>query len=668
MSQLLNARYQILQLLSANAVCESYLTAEVTDPNSLYYIVKKLFIRSQGEQVLNHARILLESEIETLQELAQIQEQIQELFTYWEENNDFYVVQEYVPGNPLSLEIGKGKIFQEKAVISILSEILKILEFIHHHGVIHQNLKPTNIIQSHPDGKLVLVDFGGIRKAIHNIGWSEYIPIEQLHGKTRFNSDIYALGIIAIAALTGKSAREIAGINSPKHFLTGEIIWQHYNRKVSANFARIINKMVRLDYRHRYQLASEVLKDIQSRKDKYFWDFQPLEKINIVLLSGIISFILVGIVSWFLVAPRDIEQAKIIYEQGADKYQQENYQGAIENFTQAIKLNPDYAQAYNQRGDAFYRLGNYEKAQSDSSEAIRLNSKDTNAYYDRGFTLYTLSNYNGAIADFSQAIAIDSRNADAYYARGLARSQIKEKQGAIEDFNQAIAINSDYAAAYLERAKIFRRQGKKLEAITDFNEAIALNSDNPEYYYERGLANFQLNQRQSAKKDFSKTIELDSKHIKAYLIRGNIYSESGDTQKAYADYNQAFLLNDKFPDTYIHWGNFRLRNNDIQGAIKDFQKAIQLDPKKPSAYNYRGNAYLAKGLYKDAVNDYTKAIKLNPNYALAYYNRGLVRTDLGKIADAIEDFEKAAQFFQDKGEETSYNDAIAKLKSLRPQP
>jgi tetratricopeptide (TPR) repeat protein/tRNA A-37 threonylcarbamoyl transferase component Bud32 len=661
---------------SADAVCESYLAADVTDSNSLYYIVKKLFLRSQDEQVLNHARILLESEIETLQELAQTQEQIQELFTYWEENRDFYVVQEYIPGNPLSLEIGKGKIIQEKTVISLVSEILKILEFIHHHGVIHQNLKLTNIIQSHPDGQLVLVDFGGIRKAIHNIGRSEYMPIEQLHGKTRFNSDIYALGIIAIAALTGQSAKEIAGINSPKHFLTGEIIWQHYNRKVSGNLAKIINRMVRLDYRHRYQSASEVLKDIQSSQNKsFFWIFQRPEKVHIILLAGIISFILVGIFSWFLVAPRNVDHAKIIYEQGADKYQKQNYQGAIESFTQAIKINPDYAQAYNERGDAFYRLGNYEKSQSDSSEAIRLNPQDANAYYDRGFTLYTLNNYNGAIADFSQAITINSKNADAYYARGLARSQIKEKQNAIEDFNQAIAINSDYAAAYLERAKIFRKQGKKLEAIKDFDEAIALKPENPEYYYERGLANFQLNQRQSAKKDFSKTIELDSKHIKAYLMRGDIYTESGDTQKAYTDYNQAFLLDDKFPETYIHWGKFRLRNNDIEGAIKDFQKAIQLEPKEPSAYNSRGNAYLAKGLYKDAVNDYTKAIELESNYALAYYNRGLVRIDLGKIADAIEDFEKAAQFFQDKGEEASYNDAMvqstrlmtnAKLKSLRP--
>ncbi|NJR15496.1 MAG: protein kinase [Calothrix sp. CSU_2_0] len=279
MSQLLNARYQILQLLSANAVCESYLAAKVTDSNSLYYVVKKLVCRSQNEQGLNHARILLGSEVETLQQLAQRQEQIQELFTYWEENHDFYVVQEYIPGNPLSLEIGKGKILQEEAVISIVSEILKILAFVHHHGVIHQNLKPTNIIQSHPDGKLVLVDFGSIRKAIHNIGRSEYMPIEQLHGKTQFNSDIYALGIIAIAALTGKSAQDISGRNSPKHLLTGEIIWQHHNQKVSSKLARIINKMVRLDYRHRYQSASEVLKDIQSRQDKhFFWDFSFKKK------------------------------------------------------------------------------------------------------------------------------------------------------------------------------------------------------------------------------------------------------------------------------------------------------------------------------------------------------------------------------------------------------
>lgn len=665
MSQLLDARYQIIRVFSADAVCESYLTADISASSPLYYIVRKFFFHSQDEQTLNRTRKLFESEVACLQSLAKGHGRVQNLIAYWEEEKGLYLVQEYIDGYSLGVEI-EQQVLKEEEVINLLSSILKTLAIVHNQGVIHRNIKPTNIIRRRSDGELILIDFGSIKEVFnHRNGDSEYMPMEQFHGNPQFNSDIYALGVTAIAALTGRAAGEIAGINAPRNFLTGEIFWRHHNLKVSQKLAKIINKMVRLDYRHRYQSVIDILADIRPLQDKYFrLKHQRQSRINFVLLAGCGSFIIAGVISWFLSAPQEISQAQLFYQQGINQYQIGNYKAAINYFNRAIKINSNYALAYNRRGDAFYRLGDYDKSQADSSEAIRLNSKDANSYYDRGFSLYSLGNYNGAIADYNQAIELDANNADIYYARGLARSKIKEKQAAIEDLNQAIALNPDYGAAYIERGKILRKQGKKLEALKDFDEAIALQPENPDFYYERGLANYLINQKQAAKKDFTKTIELNPKHIKAYLNRGDIYIELRDPEKAYADLTQAILLDDKFIDTYIHWGKYRLRNSDVEGALKDFNKVIQLEPDNASAYNYRGNANLEKGSYKEAISDYSKAIELNPDYALAYYNRGLVRTDLGRVPEAIEDFEKAAQFFQDKGEENSYNDAIAKLKAL----
>jgi tetratricopeptide (TPR) repeat protein len=668
MSQLLDARYQIVQLLGTNSVEESYLAEDTNNLDAEYCVIKKLKFINPSEQTISNARQLFISEADKLRQVAQSPSQIQKLIAYFEADKEFYLVQEYVVGNSLAEEIFIGKPIHQNRVIHILLDVLETLIFAHSRGITHGNIKLTNIIRRNLDSKLVLTDFHGAKQVIvRNFKTPEYVPMEQLHGHCQLNSDIYALGIIAIAALTGLPVHQIAGTDSPKNSLTGEIVWRKYSKQVSPKLVQIINKMVRLNYRHRYQTAFSLLSDLRKLKNpQYQYQAENLQKIKFIIAAGLASSLVAGIFAWMQVYPGDIDHAKIFYEQGLINYQQTKYKDAIQKFSKAIQVNPNFAQAYNQRGNAYYRLHNYEKSQADSSEAIRLNPRDVNAYYDRGFSLYTLGNYNGAIADYNQAIQLNPNSANFYYARGLARSKIKEKQAAIEDLNKALAINPQYAEAYLERGTIYRRQGLKLQAVKDLDRAVELQPENPEFYYQRGLANYKLNQKFAARKDFTKVLELSPNHIQAYLSRADVYSDLTDPQKAYADLNQALLLDPKYADTYIHWGNFRMKQNDQNGAIDEFNKALALEPKNPSAYNFRGNAFLEKGDHKNAINDYSQAIEIKPDYALAYYNRGLVRTDLGKVPAAIEDLEKAAQFFQDRGEENSYNDAMEKLKAIQP--
>ncbi|GJD23079.1 TPR repeat-containing serine/threonin protein kinase [Rivularia sp. IAM M-261] len=666
MSQLLGLHYQIIQVLSQDQVGENYIVADIEEKISTYYIFKKIFIHNSSEQELNSAMSSLNREIQTLQKIGHQHETIQQIFTYWIESKEVCLLKEFIQGNSLSHIIEQQTHSTEEEIVNIFLSLLKILVYIHGQGIIHRNIKPSNIIQRELDGEYVLIDFGSDEAAInYNLGISEYMPMEQYHGSTQFNSDIYALGVIAISMLTNLPASEITGINSPRNFITGEIRWRHRSRKVSRRLAHVINKMVKLDYRCRYQSALDALIDIRPLQDKYFSIKEERKaQIHLILLVGAASFIIVGILSLIIIQPKNITQAEEFYQQGINKYEAQNYQAAITSFSEAIDINANYAAAYNRRGDSYYRLGDYNKSVVDSSAAIRLNPKDANSYYDRGFSLYSLGDYIGAITDYNQAIKLDAKNSEFYYARGLARNKIKDRQRAFEDMNKAIALNPELVVAYVERAKMFRKQGNKLDAGKNFDQAVALQPENAELYYERGLNYYELNQKQAAKKDFTKAIEIDAKYIKAYLARGDVYSDLADPEKAYNDYSQALSLNDKYPDTYIHWGNFRLKNNDVTGAFADFNKAIALESDNASAYNYRGNANLERGFWQNAIKDYTKAISINSEYALAYYNRGLVFTDLGKVAKAISDFNKAAQLFKDKGEKDSYNDAKARLKEL----
>lgn len=590
---------------------------------------------------------------------------------FFEEDKEFYLVQEFIPGNPLSKELFQGKPLREHQVISLLQEILETLVFVHDRGVIHRNIKPTNIIRRESDDKLVLIDFGTVKEVITNVaGTPEYMPVEQFHGNTQFNSDIYALGIVAIIALTGLPSHKTSTLQNHKNLFTGEIVWRHKSPKVSRQLAKIIDKMVSFDYRYRYQSAIEVLNDLYLLTNQEYQKRLQRQNIIKLILTGIGSSILVALAWWLFVVLKPVGNTQQFYKQGLEAYQRGNYKAAVEKLTQAIEINPKNARAYNTRGDAFYRLGEYDKAQADSSQAIRLNPHDANAYYDRGFIFYKLRKYKEAIADYNKAIELDEKNANIYFGRGLARYKLKDKQGedkqgAIDDLSQAISLKPEYSEAYLQRGIVHRRIGQKQAAIEDFATAIAISPTYAEAYVERGLTHYFMNERQAAIAEYSKAIEVNPKYLAAYLNRGDVYSELGKKDQANADYSEAFKINPKSAEAFLRRGIHRANFSEWEAAIEDYNEAIQLDPNNAAVYNNRGNARLELKDKKGAIADYSKAIEIDSDYALAYYNRGLISVEEGNKQGAIEDFEKAAKLFQEKGEEDSYKDAQLQIKQLQ---
>jgi tetratricopeptide (TPR) repeat protein len=666
MVQLLDARYHILKVLNTGEVGETYLAEDIHHSDSLEYVVKQLHLADRNPQNISITRLWFEGEAKTLAKLGQEHDQIQKILAFFEEDKEFYLVQDFIPGNPLSKEIFQGKPLREHQVISLLQEILETLVFVHNHGVIHRNIKPTNIIRRDSDDKLVLIDFGTVKEVITNVaGTPEYMPVEQFHGNTQFNSDIYALGIVAIIALTGLPSHKTSTFQNHKNLLTGEIVWRHKSPKVSRQLAKIIDKMVRFDYRYRYQSAIEVLNDLYLLTNQEYQKRLQRQNIIKLILTGIGSSILVALAWWLFLVLKPVDNTQQLYKQGLEAYQRGNYKTAVEKLTQAIEINPQNDRAYNTRGDAFYWLGEYDKAQADSSEAIRLNPHNANSYYDRGFVFYKLRKYKEAIADYNQAIELDEKNGNIYFGRGLARYKLKDKQGAIDDFTQAIGLKAEYSEAYLQRGIVLRRMGQKQAAIEDFATAIAITPTYAEAYVERGLTHYFMNERQAAIGEYSKAIEVNPKYLAAYLNRGDVYSELGKKDQANADYSEAFKINPRSADAFLRRGIHRANFAEWEEAIEDYNQAIQLDPNNAAVYNNRGNAHLELKDKKAAIADYSKAIEIDSDYALAYYNRGLISAEEANKQGAIADFEKAAKIFQEKGEEDSYKDAQSQITELQ---
>jgi serine/threonine protein kinase len=216
------------------------------------------------QKFLQLARRFFNTEAETLEKVGR-HDQIPQLLAHFEQDKEFYLVQEFIKGQSLDEELSCGKRLGEAQVVDMIKDALGILNFIHSQGVIHRDIKPANIIRRQPDGRLVLIDFGAVKQLQTQIlgqeshtvaiGTSGFAPPEQMLGQPVFSSDIYALGIIAIQAITGTPAQLLKP-------LTHEIVWRNY-AQVRDRCAAILDKMVRYHVSERYSSAAEVLQDIQ---------------------------------------------------------------------------------------------------------------------------------------------------------------------------------------------------------------------------------------------------------------------------------------------------------------------------------------------------------------------------------------------------------------------
>jgi serine/threonine protein kinase len=143
-------------------------------------------------------------------------------------------VQEWIEGRALNTELLPGKKVGESYVQQLLQDLLEVLAIVHQHNVIHRDIKPQNLIRRSQDDRIVLIDFGAV-KAVNTIeidaqgetaltvaiGTPGYMPNEQLQGKPQLCSDLYAVGILGIQALTGIVPRQL-----PEDAGTGKLLWR----------------------------------------------------------------------------------------------------------------------------------------------------------------------------------------------------------------------------------------------------------------------------------------------------------------------------------------------------------------------------------------------------------------------------------------------------------
>ncbi|MDT2020660.1 tetratricopeptide repeat protein [Methylocella sp. CPCC 101449] len=352
------------------------------------------------------------------------------------------------------------------------------------------------------------------------------------------------------------------------------------------------------------------------------------------------------------------------------------YDQAIRDYSEAIRLRPDYALAFNNRGLSYQNKGDYARAIEDFDQAIKFRPNYQKAIDNRARAIkvraeqasgglpanfgqlkamcnsdastddQTIEGCNGVIAAAANVSAGDM--AITYNNRGYAYNRKADYDRAVGDYSEAIRLKPDYALAFNNRGISYQNKSDFNRALEDFEQALRIQpeyqkatdnraetvklreaaavGDIPQNYGQlRALCNSNASSDEQTIQGCSGVISAvrppQDDLTKAFYNRGIAYNNQSQSDQALQDYDQA--INHK-PDYVIAYNNRGLiysRKGDQDRAIMDYDQAIRINPNYALAYNNRGLAYFRKGDYDRAIENYDRAIKLNPDYLRAIENR-----------------------------------------------
>ncbi|MGQ4649470.1 protein kinase domain-containing protein [Lyngbya aestuarii] len=599
----LGGRYKVISQLGAGGFGKTFLAEDMHLPGNPQCVIKQLKPQVSDAESLQTARRLFDTEAQVLYKLGN-HDQIPRLLAHFEDSEEFYLAQELIRGEQLTKELVKGQLWPETGVIAMLEDILRVLAFVHEQQVIHRDLKPPNLIRRKHDERIVLIDFGAVKQASQpidpdtgqtnltvSIGTQGYVPNEQLAGKPRFSSDVYAVGLIAIQALTGLH---------PKHLgddSLGELSWREKAKHVSPELADILDCMVRYDFRSRYPSAVEALQAVQSLHS------EPTESMPLLKYAP--------------ETPSHTTQAETSFSPPSHSNGNETTESEKEPSSTNLwlpKESPDKTQlatdmtetelastphpslqtteisasttspsGLNQKkfvavglivavlgalGAAFLITKTVISSQTAKVEEVPVESPTTSPtplepkqqvpeLMSQADRLQEAQQYQEAIATYDKLIGFASEQsatefkseiATAYLGRCYSLNQLQKPAEATVACNDALDLKPDYPEAIWGKAKALDLQEQPLEALWLYEKATKLKPDFAEAWVDYGAALQGFGRSVEAIRALDKGIALKRDSVKAWSIKGEALVNLGRFDEGIASLDKALQIQPDNPE------------------------------------------------------------------------------------------------------------------------
>jgi tetratricopeptide (TPR) repeat protein len=397
---------------------------------------------------------------------------------------------------------------------------------------------------------------------VTDVGLIALSKLQAIKDPIAIQQDLRAIGAIAIQALTGTASSQLAD-----H--TGNINW-HQHAHCSQEFAAAIDRLVTSDPSQFWPSILPAAIEL----DNIMYDNTHLPDSSTTIDS---------------IQEAEIEEMKM---QADRKFIQGDAAGAIADYSEIIKRDPQ-PMYYHNRGIIYaYSLGNYEQAIEDHNTTLTLKPDFASAYQNRAHAQRMLGNLSAAIQDYSCSLDLLPNTAIIYWERGLTYQQLGDLTAALADYTRFLEYQPYHADAYHQRGNVHQKMGNVLEALADYDRSIEINPLSALAYYDRGGLQAQQSNFTAAIADYNQAIQLSPLLVRAYNNRGLVKRRQGDLVGAIADYSQGLSIEAESLDCLRNRGIARQQLKDYAGAITDYQRAA--------------NMYLRQGQH----SEYEKIIKV----------------------------------------------------------
>ncbi|MEZ4829191.1 MAG: tetratricopeptide repeat protein [Bacteroidia bacterium] len=369
---------------------------------------------------------------------------------------------------------------------------------------------------------------------------------------------------------------------------------------------------------------------------------------------------------------------------GSIYLQNENYQASL-SYLQQISGSgtAEYGLINHMMAKCYYGLSMYDEVLNQYNEAIALNPLDANAYHDRGRLFQRLHQNDQAIADYEEAIRINPKHLKAHYNRKILlddevdggfylasemtpideneevpptlsvekpefetpRNEPELAKGNIQIISSPVVeeTTTESLNSMSSRAFQFEKEGKIKEAIAIYSAIVVAYPKDGAAFYKRGVLYEKTGAFSKATADYSHAILLEPNNITYYNSRAYLFDRQRMFYKAIDDYTVLIRLNPDDINSYIYRGKAYQYVRKNQEALADFQEVIRRNPLDATGYYFRGKLYAELNQPDNALSDFAKAIAINPGYGSAYRDRAEMYYDKKRYDKALADYDKVLE-------------------------